>query len=159
MSRLSSHAIRRSRAGALIAILALLVVAASAGVAAAAENPDTVAKVTGGGTVLAQPLYSTSIASFGLNARRPVDFLPGTGGPAVGRIMYDRHRNSTGRHFDVPVVLMQAFVSSTPSPNGTGGTAAIVGNCMAIGATCPTGSGSAFVEVSDIPVPGGLQRR
>jgi hypothetical protein len=106
---------------------------------------STVAKVTGGGTVLAQPTYPTTIASFGLNARRPVNFLGD--GVAEGRIMYDRHRNSTGRLVNVKVVLMSGTTNNTP-PNGTGGTATIIGDCNLPGSTCP-GPGSAVVYVED----------
>jgi hypothetical protein len=111
------------------------------------ESLDTLAKVTGGGTVLATPMYPTSLASFGLNARRPAGFV--SGGAAEGRINYDRHRNSTGRHVNVPVLFMTAFISGTPTPNGTGGTATIVGDCDAIGTTCPPTTHSVVVEVAD----------
>lgn len=107
------HRIKRSRTATFVAITAVLTFALSAGVAQAVESPDTVAKVTGGGTGLAAPTYATTIASFGLNARRPVGFVGG--GTAEGRISYNRRRNSTGRHFNVPVVPMQAFVTSTAS--------------------------------------------
>src|SRR5688500_13122277 len=92
-------------------------------------------------------MYPTSLASFGLNARRPAGFV--AGGAAEGRINYNRHRNSTGRHVNVPGVLMQALITGTPPPNGTGGTAAIIGDCEAIGATCPAGSRSVLVQVED----------
>jgi hypothetical protein len=152
--------IRRSRSASSLAVVALaLGVALSAGVGQARVDPlagsttfsqeslDTMARVTGGGTVLATPTYPTSVSSFGLNARRPVGFV--SGGTAEGRINYDRHRNSTGRHVNVPVVLMQAFISGTPTPNGTGGTASIVGDCNVIGSTCPPGNLSALVQVED----------
>jgi hypothetical protein len=117
------------------------------GRAATAESANTIAKVTGGGTVLAWPTYPSNISSFGLNARRPVGFSGG--GPAEGRINYNRHRNSTGRHVNIPVTLMQAFVTGTPTPNGTGGTATIIGDCTAPGSECPTGKFSALVYVED----------
>src|SRR5712691_9986051 len=44
------------------------------------------AKVTGGGTVVATPGFSTAVASFGLNAKLPPGF---TNGAATGRINYD----------------------------------------------------------------------
>ncbi|HEV8654913.1 MAG TPA: hypothetical protein VGR85_05315 [Candidatus Limnocylindria bacterium] len=151
--------IRRSRfASSLAALAIMLSIALSPNVGQARVDPDmgsrapspesgaTVAKVTGGGTVLAQPTFSTTIGSFGLNARRAVGF-PGDG-TAVGRIMYDRHRNSTGRLVNVPVAYMQGVTTNTP-PNGTGGTATIVGNCMDPQATCPAGNGSAVVRVQD----------
>jgi hypothetical protein len=116
------------------------------GQAATVQSPDTVAKVTAGGTVLAAPLFATSIASFGLNARREPGYV--SGGGAVGRIDYNRHRNSTGRHVNIPVVYMEAFTSPTP-PNGTGGTATIVGDCTVPGSECPPGDLSALVYVED----------
>jgi len=117
------------------------------GRAATAESPDTIAKVTGGGTVLAAPTYPTTISSFGLNARRPSGFI--SGGGAQGRINYNRHRNSTGRHVNIPVVLMQAFTTGTPTPNGTGGTATLIGDCTVPGSECPSGTFSALVYVED----------
>jgi hypothetical protein len=110
-------------------------------------SPDTVAKSTGGGNILAAPTYPNTVASFGINARRPVGFTGG--GNAEGRINYDRHRNTTGRHVNVPVVLMTAVLSETPTPNGTGGKATLVGDCSAVGATCPPGDLSAVVYVED----------
>jgi len=109
-------------------------------------EPDTTAKVTGGGTVLATPTYPNTVASFGVNARRPVSF--GGGGFAEGRINYDRHRNTTGRHINVPVTLMEAVISSTPTPNGTGGRAALAGDCT-LGTTCPPGDASVIVYLED----------
>jgi hypothetical protein len=114
--------------------------------AATAQSADTTAKVTGGGTVLAAPTYPTTVASFGINARRPPGFV--SGGDAVGRINYNRHRNSAGRHVNVPVKFMQAFGSPT-GPNQTGGSATISGDCDAPGATCPPGNHSALVYVED----------
>lgn len=137
----------RRRTASIIAALTVVAVALSPSIAEAVESPDTIAKVTGGGTVLAAPTYPTTLASFGLNARRPVGFVGG--GTAEGRLNYDRHRNSTGRHFNAPVVLMQAFLTGTPTPNGTGGSAAIVADCLAVGAVCPTGSSTALVQVED----------
>lgn len=119
----------------------------SGGALATQLSADVVAKVTGGGNVLAVPTFPTTIASFGLNARRPVGFTGG--GAAEGRISYDRHRNSTGRHVNVPVVQMEGLISGTPNPSGSGGTAAIVGDCSAVGATCPPGDLSAVVFVDD----------
>lgn len=138
--------IARSRMAAGIVVLAVVVSVALSGRAFAVQSADTVAKVTGGGTVLAVPLYATTIASFGLNARRPQGFV--SGGGAVGRINYDRHRNSTGRHVNIPVALMQAESLPTP-PNGTGGTATIVGDCTVPGSECPGGTLSALVYVED----------
>jgi hypothetical protein len=149
--------IRRSRIASWGAILAI-VIGLSPGVARAAIDPvsngashqaldpDAVAKVTGGGNVLAAPSFPNTVASFGINARRPVGFT--SGGDAVGRINYDRHRNSAGRHINVPVVKMSALTTNTP-PNGTGGRATLVGDCMAAGSTCPPGDRSAVVYVED----------
>ena len=158
MSFTLAHRVRRSRVASLLAVLLITfgialspdVVQArvdplSGSDARSPQDPGTVGKVTGGGTVLAQPTYNTTIASFGLNARRPVNFLGD--GVAEGRIMYDRHRNSTGRLVNVKVVLMQATAMNTP-PNGTGGSATIVGDCSLPGSTCPT-TGSALVYVED----------
>lgn len=158
MSQPIGQRIRRSRLASSLAILAIMLsIALSPNVGQASVDPDTgstapspqspgtVAKVTGGGTVLAQPNYNTTIASFGLNARRPVSFLGD--GVAEGRIMYDRHRNSTGRLVNVKVVLMQGAANNTP-PNGTGGNATIIGDCSLPGSTCPT-TGSAVVYVED----------
>jgi hypothetical protein len=150
--------IARSRTGATIAVLAVLVSLVLSGVAQAridpsmtarvalVQSPDTIDKVTGGGTVLAAPTYPTTIASFGVNARRPAGFV--AGGAAKGKIHYDRHRNSSGRHVKAPVVLMQGATNPTP-PNGTGGSATIVGDCTALGAECPPGTASVLVYVED----------
>ena len=150
--------IRRSRFASSLAVLAIMLSIAlspsigqarvdplAGSTAPSPQDPGTVAKVTGGGTVLAQPTYNTTIASFGLNARRPVNFLGD--GVAEGRIIYDRHRNSTGRLVNIKVVFMQATATNTP-PNGTGGTATIIGDCSLPGSTCPT-TGSAVVYVED----------
>src|SRR5688572_32546550 len=151
--------IRRSRLASWSAILAIVIgiglspgiaqgrvdPTSSAGILQALE-PDAIAKVTGGGNVLAVPTYPNTVASFGLNARRPVGFAGG--GSAQGRINYDRHRSTTGRHVNVPVVLMQALISGTPTPNGTGGKAAIVGDCS-LGSTCPPGDLSVVVYTED----------
>ena len=150
----------RSRVTAFIAVLAVLVsialsgslaqgrVASVTGSSAFSDlSTDTVAKITGGGTVLAAPLYPNTVATFGVNARRPAGFIGGGG--ATGRISYDRHRSTTGRHINVPVVLMQAVITQPPTPNGTGGDAALVGDCAAVGATCDTGDQSVVVYLED----------
>jgi hypothetical protein len=153
--------IRPSRASWLVVIAIVVGIGLSPGAAEGWVDPlmgptavtqvndlsvDAIAKVTGGGNVLAAPLYPTSLASFGLNAKRPVGFTGG--GTATGRINYDRHRNSTGRHVNVPVVAMEAFTTVTP-PNGTGGKAAVAGDCSVLGSTCPPGSSSVVVYVED----------
>lgn len=151
--------IRRSRIASWSAILAILIgIGLSPGIAQGrvdplsnggarqALEPDVTARVTGGGNVLAAPTYPNTVASFGLNARRPVGFSGG--GFAEGRIDYNRHRNTTGRHVNVPVTLMEALISGTPTPNGTGGKAALVGDCS-LGSTCPPGDLSVVVYVED----------
>ena len=152
--------IARSRTASVMAILAVLVSITLSGTLAQARvtlpftsrtfadlSGDTVAKVTGGGTVLAAPLYPNTVATFGVNARRPPGFI--SGGQAVGRIHYDRHRSTTGRLVNAPVVLMQGAITNPQTPNGTGGKAALVGDCTAVGATCPTGDMSVVVYVED----------
>jgi hypothetical protein len=137
--------IARSRALPAIAVLALCAgVALSGGVAqsAGSQSPDTTAKATGGGTVLAAPTYTTTIASFGLNARRPQGFI--SGGAALGRVNYNRHRNSLGRHVNAPVTQMQAFDGG----GQTGGSATIIADCTAP-AECPAGFSFVLVYVED----------
>src|SRR5438132_13262855 len=111
---------------------------------------DGTAAVTGGGTVLAAPTFPNTVASFGLNARGS------TVGSATGRIDYNRHRKGAGNHVNVPVVLLEAESSSTTTPNGTGGKAALVGDCGdcdfcgscgTTGAECPPGIQSVVVYV------------
>jgi hypothetical protein len=162
--------IRRSRVVSSLVILAIVVsVSLTAGKTMARVDPmvsqstatlldeNALAKVTGGGTVLARPMMPAPVASFGLNARRPTGFLGGGG--AEGRINYDRHKNMANRHVNVPVRYMQAAPAPQP-PNNTGGDALIVGDCTAQGATCPaTTSGgdpvqSAIVYVEDRATPG-----
>lgn len=116
-------------------------------------SPDVLAKATGGGTVLAKPFFPMTVASFGVNARRPVGFV--SGGAAEGRINYDRHRNMADRHVNAPVIFMTA--ESTPMPpNNTGGDALLSGDCTAANAVCPaqtTGGGpvlSVLVYVKDV---------
>ena len=154
--RLISH-ITRSRIPAIAAV-ALLAVAltipgrlaqarvdGSDGRSAAAQSPDTIAFATGGGTVTVDV---TTVASFGINAKRPDGTF--TSGVAQGRINYDKHANITGgRHVNVPVNFMSAQIGPTISPNGTGGTATISGNCSDLGAECPTGVGGVLVTVTD----------
>jgi len=148
--------IARSRVTSTVAVLVLCAaVAVSGGVAQgridpmtggahviSSQSPDTTAKVTGGGTVLAAPTYTTTIASFGLNARRPQGFIGG--GAAVGRINYDRHRNSVGRHVNAPVTQMQAFDGS----GQTGGSASMIADCTPP-AECPPGATYVLVYVED----------
>ena len=94
---------------------------------------DTVGIATGGGTVA----LGSIVASFGLNAKRPANFAGG--GAATGRINFDKHANLVGgHHVNVPVTFMSIILTSTPTPNGTGGSAQIVGDCQAAGAQCPS---------------------
>lgn len=147
--------IARSRVAPAIAVLAFCAgVALSGSVAqgrvdsltgsrlASAQSPDATAKVTGGGTVLAAPTYYTTVASFGLNARRPQGFIGGA--TAVGRINYNRHRNSLGRHVNAPVTQMQTFKGG----GQTGGSASIIADC-APPAECPPGTSYVLVYVED----------
>jgi hypothetical protein len=163
-----AETIRRSRVASSLAIISLAVgVIFSSGVAQARVDTasggrtssdlstEVVAKVTGGGTVVAAPLYTPAIASFGINATRPVGFTGGGG--AEGRINYNRHKNSTGRHVNVPVVFMEAVVTMPPSPNGTGGEAILVGDCDAPNVQCPTDSHSAIVYAKDLADSGAGQ--
>lgn len=157
--------IKRSRALSSLAILAItLSLVTSAGIAqarvdlgaasraATALTMDSVAKATGGGTVVTNVAPNpTAIASFGLNARRPVGYVPGTGdSSAQGRVNYDRHSNSTGRHVNAPVAFMDASSTPTP-PNNTGGSALLDADCTGASgpAECPQGRNSAVVYVED----------
>jgi hypothetical protein len=164
--------LRRSRVVSSLLILAIVMsISISAGKAMARVDafsrsastlldPNALAKVTGGGTVLAKPMMPAPVSSFGLNARRPVNFTGG--GFAEGRINYDRHKNMADRHVNVPVTVMEAAPAPQP-PNGTGGDALVVGDCTAQGATCPalTSQGnpvqSAIVYVEDRATPGAAQ--
>ncbi|HVD93329.1 MAG TPA: hypothetical protein VNC21_13630, partial [Vicinamibacterales bacterium] len=157
--------IKRSRTLSSLAILAITFsLASSAGVAQArvaqetasrtssALIQDVVAKATGGGTVVASAGPTpNAVASFGLNARRPVGFVPGTGdSSAQGRVNYDRHSNSTGRHVNAPVAFMDASPTPMP-PNNTGGAALLVADCTGASgpAECPQSRNSAIVYVED----------
>jgi hypothetical protein len=150
-----SERIRRSRAASLLAIAILAISAVvTSGVAqarvdsgtlggsASAQSENTVAKATGGGTVLAFGAPDPTVSSFGFNARRPVAF-PG-GGPAEGRINYDRHRGTTDRHVNIPVIYMQAAATNG---SNTGGSASIIGNCA--GQTCPGNTVQVLAYVED----------
>jgi len=118
----------------------------STSTAVAAMSPDTVAIVTGGGTVIVGETPMSVVASFGLNARRPDGFT--TGGAASGRVSYTEHANVNTRHLNAPVVLMEAAMSSPPTSNGTGGSAAMSADCTPP-AECPSGFASAIVYVED----------
>ncbi len=129
---------------ALIASLAVpLRAQAGPGSSPNALPTDTVGIATGGGTIALGPI----VASFGLNAKRPANFTGG--GAATGRINYTKHANvAGGRHVGVPVTFMSIVLTTTPTPNGTGGNAQIVGDCTAPGAECPSNApGPAFQSV------------
>ena len=112
-------------------------------------SEDAIAKVTGGGTVLAKPTYPTTVASFGVNARRPNGFV--SGGLAEGRINYDRHVNMSDRHVNAPISYMEASPTPQP-PNQTGGEALLLADCT--NATCPSGTMYVLVYVKDVTDPG-----
>jgi hypothetical protein len=150
---------------AIVAVVAVTAGAvASTGVAQGRVDPgpltnqsavlslDTVAIVTGGGTIYADPA-ETTIASFGLTAKRPAGFAPGQGGVAQGRINIDQHANLTGRsHLNVPVTFMTAEIASPQTGNQTGGRAQLFGDCTQAQTDCggaPTGTQTVVVYVED----------
>jgi hypothetical protein len=154
--------IRRSRAvtsfAALVVVLGVVLAGGpvqaridlgnSTGFSVVTLDANSVAKATGGGTILAKPFYPSTVGSFGFNARRPVNF-PG-GGAAEGRINYDRHKNMTDRHVNAPVIYMEAAPTPAP-PNNTGGDALMSADCTggSGAAQCPalTRAGSAVQSV------------
>jgi hypothetical protein len=110
---------------------------------------NTIAMATGGGTVQSDP---TTIASFGINAKRPPGFVQDGTGVAQGRINYDKHAQMAGRHVNVPVKYMLAEIASPQTGNQTGGKAQLIGDCQAPGAECPSappGIKSVVVYVED----------
>lgn len=115
---------------------------------AAVMSPDTQAKVTGGGTVTVTGIPNV-VASFGLNGKRPSGFVQNGQGVAQGRINYDKHAQVANRHVNVPVTFMNVELSATPTQNGTGGKAQLVGDCTAPGAECPQTIQSVLVYVED----------
>jgi hypothetical protein len=145
---ISSRAPRRAIVWTLSALFAMSL-ALAGGTTALAADADTIAIVTGGGTVFVNGTNGF-IASFGINGKRPVGFV--SGGSAVGRINYDKHLNDSAsvRHINVPVVAMAVVLSATPSANGTGGSANLYGDCTALGAECEGHTtGFAFVYADD----------
>ena len=115
---------------------------------AAVLSADQVGTATGGGTVIVTALPANIVASFGINGKRPPGFV--SGGGAIGRINYDKHQPQTaGRHVNTPVLFMTVELATSPSPNGTGGKAQLIGDCTATGAECPTGFASVLVYVED----------
>jgi hypothetical protein len=157
--------LRRSRALATAVTVAITMGLVISGTAAQAKvdpanggpqrtllSEDAVAKINGGGTVLAKQAYPTTVASFGVNARRPSGFV--SGGAAQGRINYDRHINMSDRHVNAPVSYMQASPTPQP-PNQTGGEALLLADCT--NATCPSGTTFVIVYVKDVTDPGAGQ--
>jgi hypothetical protein len=100
-------------------------------------SADTIAIVTGGGTVVVTGVPNV-VASFGINGKRPAGFVQNGQGLAQGRISYNKHAQVAGRHVNVPVTFMNVELSATPTPNGTGGKAQLIGDCTAPGAECPS---------------------
>ena len=142
MGRMQEHAVlkRVTRWRMLGALAAAVTVAAAAtlsgsvaqgrvdpgieGRAVTQLSVDTIAIVTGGGTVEPDP---TVVASFGLNGKRPAGFNPpGTNGAALGRINFDKHAQLAGRHVNVPVTFMTAEIASPQTGNQTGGKAQLL---------------------------------
>lgn len=115
----------------------------------AVVSPNTIAIVTGGGTVIAVVNAMNVVASFGVNGKRPAGFVQNGAGSAQGRINYDEHAQTPNRHVNVPVTFMNASISATPTPNGTGGEAQLIGDCTAPLAECPAGFQSVLVHVID----------
>jgi hypothetical protein len=115
-------------------------------------NPDTLGLVTGGGTVMVTAAPVNIVASFGINGKRPPGFVQNQTGAALGRINYVKHAQVDGRHVNVPVTFMQVELSMTPTPNGTGGKAQLIGDCNQAGVECPSvppGIQSVLVYVED----------
>jgi hypothetical protein len=117
-------------------------------------NPDVLGMVTGGGTVsvTVTGVPTNVLASFGINGKRPPGFVQNGTGAALGRINYSKHAQVAGRHVNVPVTFMQVELSTTPSSNGTGGKAQLIGDCNQAGVECPTtppGIQSVLVYVED----------
>jgi hypothetical protein len=100
-------------------------------------NPDVLGSATGGGSVTITAVPVNILASFGINGKRPPGFVQNGSGAALGRINYDKHAQVAGRHVNVPVTFMQVELSTTPSPNGTGGKAQLIGDCTQAGVECP----------------------
>lgn len=125
----------RSRLAPLVACsIALVVVGAFAhaiDAAMPAISPTAQGVATGGGTIT----NPCGDASFGLNSVRPSSF---PNGQALGRIDYQRIGDCPNAHVNVPVILKSVTVSTTPTPNGTGGEAALLGDCGAAETACPS---------------------
>jgi hypothetical protein len=101
-------------------------------------------------TITAAPV--NIVASFGINGKRPPGFVQNGSGTALGRINYSKHAQVDSRHVNVPVTFMLLELSGSPSPNGTGGKAQLVGDCTQAGVECPStppGVRSVLVYVED----------
>lgn len=163
------HAFRVTPARAMFALAAAVAVAMAAaispdvaqgrvdparsGATVTVMSPSTDGKATGGGTIeITLPM--DLVASFGINGKRPAGF---TGGIAQGRINYDKHAQVPARHVNVPVTFMNVELRGNPSPNGTGGSAQLIGDCTTPGAECPStlpATQSVLVYVEDNSDPG-----
>jgi hypothetical protein len=119
----------------LFAVILIAAFARAAGASMAAISLTALGAVSGGGTVT-NPTCGD--ASFGLNSVRPSSF---PNGQALGRIDYQRIGDCPNAHVNVPVISKSVTVSTTPTPNGTGGEAALIGDCGAIDTTCPSAPG------------------
>ena len=116
-------------------------------------SANTVGIATGGGTIEITIGGVGVVASFGINGKRPTNFVQDGTGMAIGRINYDKHAQTGGRHVNVPVTFMTLELSATPTPNGTGGRAQLIGDCTAAGAECPStapATRSVLVDVQDL---------
>src|SRR4051812_48232650 len=95
------HHGRRARGTSAIAATLVIIAGAAASLSlspgaadampyAPQVSADTIAMATGGGTIYTDPTHTT-LASFGINGKRPAGFSSGQGGPAQGRINFDNH--------------------------------------------------------------------
>jgi hypothetical protein len=128
------HARLGTVSAGLIAIILIVASARALAASMAGISSTALGAVSGGGTVT----NPCGDASFGLNSVRPSSF---PNGQALGRIDYQRIGNCPNAHVNVPVVFKSIAVSTTPTPNGTGGDAALVGDCGATDTTCPSAPG------------------
>lgn len=121
-------------------------------------SPDTIGLATGGGSVTVTGVPNI-LASFGINGKRPAGFVQNGTGTAQGRINYDKHAQVTaGRHVNVPVTFMTLELSATPTTNGTGGKAQLIGDCTQANVECPSNTPafqSVIVYVEDNSDTGG----
>jgi hypothetical protein len=116
-------------------------------------SANEVGIATGGGTIELTVNGVGVVASFGINGKRPTNFVQDGTGTAIGRVNYDKHAQVGARHVNVPVKFMTIELSATPTPNGTGGRAQLIGDCTAPGAECPSNAPafqSVLVDVQDV---------